>query len=56
MSRSFRPESGPDLLLAQVLALEKVTTNGQIHYEGKAGTKVGKKVSFDLDAAGKPVK
>jgi uncharacterized membrane protein YkoI len=40
----------------KVLQLEQVTTNGKIHYEGKAQTKAGKKVSFDLDAAGKSVK
>jgi uncharacterized membrane protein YkoI len=40
----------------KVVALEQATTNGKVHYEGKAKTKAGKTVSFDLDADGKPMK
>lgn len=40
----------------RVLALEKVTTNGTVHYEGHVRTKTGKKAAFDLDANGQPVK
>ena len=40
----------------KVLTLEQATTNGTVHYEGKARTKGGKTVSFDLDAGGKPMK
>jgi uncharacterized membrane protein YkoI len=40
----------------KLLALEKATTNGTTHYEGRVQTKAGKRVSFDLDADGKPVK
>jgi uncharacterized membrane protein YkoI len=40
----------------KVLTLETATTNGKVHYEGRARTKAGKTVSFDLDADGKPIK
>jgi uncharacterized membrane protein YkoI len=40
----------------QVLELEAVTTNGTSHYEGKARTRAGRRVSFNLGADGKPVK
>ena len=39
-----------------VQQLELVTTNGTVHYEGKAKSKAGKMVSFDLDANGRPMK
>jgi uncharacterized membrane protein YkoI len=40
----------------KVLVLEAATTNGKTHYEGRVQTKAGKKVTFDLDPDGKPVK
>jgi uncharacterized membrane protein YkoI len=40
----------------KVVVLESVMTNGKTHYEGQVQTKAGKKVSFDLDADGEPIK
>lgn len=40
----------------KVVALESATTNGTVHYEGQVLTKAGKKVSFDLNPDGTPVK
>lgn len=39
-----------------ILVLESVTANGTTTYEGQVKTKTGKKVTMELDAAGKPLK
>ena len=39
-----------------IVILESVTANGTTTYEGQVKTKAGKKVTMELDAAGKPLK
>jgi uncharacterized membrane protein YkoI len=38
-----------------IVALQSVTENAKIHYEGLVRTKAGKRVALELDADGKPV-
>jgi uncharacterized membrane protein YkoI len=39
-----------------ILVLESVNENGVTTYEGQVKTKAGKKLTMELDAAGKPIK
>jgi uncharacterized membrane protein YkoI len=39
-----------------IVVLESVTANGATTYEGQVKTKAGKKVTLELDAAGRPFK
>ena len=40
----------------KILVLEAVTRNGQKSYEGQVQPRTGKKLTLELDAAGKPIK
>lgn len=40
----------------KIVRLESVMENGKTHYEGQIQTNAGKKMSMELDAAGKPIK
>ena len=39
-----------------IVVLESVTANGTTTYEGQVKTKAGKRVTMEIDAAGKPLK
>jgi uncharacterized membrane protein YkoI len=62
VEEQLNPDQAPALVRAAleakgtILTLESVLENGTTTYEGQVKSKSGKKITMELDAAGKPVK